>query len=499
MRIRGLLLASIAGAACTGRSDGRDGSSLSISSAAAAQTTATAQSTATSPSASPQASTESQAAAQVIPRSTLGSAAARRTPITDAVARVSPAVVTVQTEVVERQPADPFDAFFGGRGGEQVVPGLGSGFIVRGDGVIITNEHVVSGATKISVALRDGTTYPARPIGKDELNDIAVLRIDARNLPVAVLGNSDDLIIGEWAIAIGNPYGFILGNPEPSVTTGVISGTGRNLVARSEGNATYVDMIQTDAPINPGNSGGPLVNSLGEVIGINSSIYTPSGGSIGLGFAIPINRARRITEDLLAHGTVRRPWIGVKLNLPESRDPRLALRAGVVVKSVVPGSPADKAGLAAGDVLVRSRNRILRSPFDWEAELLDERVGEQIPLTVRRAQREFTTSVTVADLPEIGAPKVAVLKELELITLTPAIRAERGIRSTKGAVIYNVSDRVSDELGIERGDVVVQINRTPIQTAQDAAMALDRYGGSGPIRMFFERGGHIYSTDFLIR
>ncbi|MEP6690209.1 MAG: trypsin-like peptidase domain-containing protein [Gemmatimonadaceae bacterium] len=425
---------------------------------------------------------------------------ARRTVITDAVAKVAPAVVTVQTEIVERGPTDPFDQLMSGQSGPRVSPGLGSGFITRADGVVITNAHVVEGAQKVSVALRDGTSYPATVLGKDEANDLAVLKIDAKNLPTAALGSSHDLIIGEWAIAIGNPFGFLLGNPEPSVTTGVISATGRNLVARAEGNAIYVDMIQTDAAINPGNSGGPLVNALGEVIGVNSSIYSPSGGSIGLGFAIPIDRVKRVTEDLLAHGAIRRPWIGVKIDLPANGDLRAAQRAGVAVASVVPGSPADRAGVQAGDVLVRSRDRVLRSPFDWEAELLDLRVGERVPLVIRRGSADMPMTVTIADQPEVSAPKVAVLKELELVSLTPAIAAERNLRSKKGALIFNASARVSDELGIQKGDVIVQINRTPVASAQDAAKALDVYAGGGNIiRMFFERGGRIYSTDFMIR
>ena len=425
-----------------------------------------------------------------------GLVAQRRTAITEAVARVAPTVVTVQTEVVDRS-VNPFDAFNGTN--ERVLPGLGSGFIVRADGVIVTNAHVVAGANTISVALRDGTTYPARLLGKDETNDLAVLKIDAKNLPVAPLGQSDDLIIGEWVIAIGNPYGFLLGNSEPSVTVGVISGTGRNLVARSEGSAMYVDMIQTDASINPGNSGGPLVNALGQIVGMNSSIYTPSGGSIGLGFAIPVNRVKHVTEDLLAHGTVRRPWIGLKPELPQGQDQRETLHSGVIVGAVVPGSPAEQAGIRRGDVLIRSRSRVIHNAYDWEAELLDLRVGEKVPLVVRRGAREIPLTVTIADLPEVSAAKVAVLKELELVTLTPAIRADRGIRSTRGALIYNLSDRVSDELGLEKGDVIVQINRIPIESANDAARALDAAAGREIIHMFFERGGRIYSTDFMIR
>jgi serine protease Do len=283
------------------------------------------------------------------------------------------------------------------------------------------------------------------------------------------------------------------------VTAGVISGTGRNLVGRGEGNGVYLDMIQTDAAINPGNSGGPLVNARGEVVGVNSSIYSPTGGSIGLGFAIPINRAKRVSEDLLAHGTIRTPWIGVKLQTPKTNNPRDALLSGAVVQTVVPGSPAAKAGLQAGDALLRAGARTIRNPFDWQAELLDLRIGEQVPLVVRRGGREIPISVTVADLPEVNAPKVAVLKELELVTLTPAIRAERGIATGRGAVIYRASERVSDALGLQAGDVIVQINRSPINSADDAAKAIDYYGGRGPIHLFFEREQRIYSTDFVIR
>src|SRR4029079_12371199 len=293
-------------------------------------------------------STQSSAqSSSTIPTTTTQVNASRRTAITEAVARVAPSVVTVQTEVVERVPADVFEQFFGGRSAQRAAAGLGSGFIVRADGAILTNAHVVAGATRISVAMKDGTNYPARLIGIDETNDLAVLKIDARNLPVAPLGSSNNLVIGEWAIAIGNPYGFILANTEPSVTVGVVSGTGRNVAAQSEGAGVYVDMIQTDASINPGNSGGPLVNALGEVIGVNSSIFSPSGGSVGIGFAIPINRARRVAEDLLAHGVVRRPWMGIQPRLSRAVGP--TGNAGVVVASVVPGSPAARSGIRAGD------------------------------------------------------------------------------------------------------------------------------------------------------
>ncbi|HJQ21406.1 MAG TPA: trypsin-like peptidase domain-containing protein [Gemmatimonadaceae bacterium] len=425
----------------------------------------------------------------------------RRTAITQAVARVAPAVVTVQTEAVERVQTDPlYDWFMGGGSQTRVVPGLGSGFVVRNDGVIVTNAHVIANARTISVMMRDGRVYPAQRLGSDETNDIAVIKIDAKNLPVATLGNSSQVLIGEWAIAIGNPYGFVLGNPEPTVTTGVISGVGRNLLARGEGAGAYLDMIQTDASINPGNSGGPLVNADGEVIGVNSSIYTPSGGSVGIGFAIPINRAERVVEDLLSPThAVRRPWVGVRLRYPRTDNVREAIASGAIVASVTPGSPAAKAGIQAGDVLLQAGERAIRNPFDWEAELLDLRVGETVPVRFRRGSRDVSATVTVQEVPEATAPKVQVLRDLQLVTLTDAMRAERGIRSRTGALIVNVGDTMASELGVQPGDVIVQINRTPVRTAQDVANALDYYGQQGAIRMFVEREGAIYTTDFVIR
>lgn len=425
--------------------------------------------------------------------------ASRRTAITTAVERVAPAVVTVQTETVQRVPADFFEYFMGGRSGERRNAGIGSGFVVRNDGVIVTNAHVISGATSVSVAMRDGTTYSAKIVGVDETNDLAVVRIDAKNLPIAPLGRSSDLIVGEWTIAIGNPFGFVLGNNEPSVSVGVVSAVGRNLAGRTEGGGVYIDMIQTDAAINPGNSGGPLVNATGEVIGVNSSIYSPSGGSVGLGFAIPIDRTKRIVEDLLEHGSVRQPWVGIRLETPQVQSAREVASVGAIVARIAPGSPAERAGVRVGDQITAVGSRAVRNPYEWEARLLDLRVGESLAITVRRAGRDMPFTLQVADAPEVTAPKVTVLRELQLVTLTDAIRLERGIASNSGALVFKVSDRIRDEIGLQEGDVIAQVGRMRVSSAQDVSTAIDQQGARGPIALVFERNRQYFQTQFTLR
>jgi serine protease Do len=336
-------------------------------------------------------------------------------------------------------------------------------------------------------------------IGIDETNDLAVVKIGAKDLPVAPLGTSSDLLVGEWSIAIGNPFGFVLGNSEPSVSVGVVSAVGRNLAGRGDGGGVYVDMIQTDAAINPGNSGGPLVNAMGEVIGVNSSIYSPSGGSVGLGFAIPIDRTKRIVEDLLEHGSVRQPWVGLRLQASQAQSAREAASAGAIVGRVVPGSPAERAGIRVGDQIVRAGTRVVRNPFDWEARLLDVRVGESMPVVVRRSGREISATLTAAVAPEVSAPKVTVLTDLQLVSVTDAIRQERGIASSAGALVYKVSDRISDVIGIQPGDVIVQVGRSRVGSAEAASAAIERDGSRGPVVLVFERGRQLLQTSFSLR
>jgi len=435
----------------------------------------------------------------------------RRTAIVRAAERVSPAVVSVNT--VRRQVVRPrslWESFFVPPG-EREVAGVGSGFIIRGDGVILTNEHVVRGADRVVVTLADGRQYDAEVVGTDEMSDLAVLRItraptSARNgagapaeepLPVAPLGDSDDLMIGEWVVAIGNPLGFMLSNYEPTVTAGVVSGVGRNILPGGENErGYYLDMIQTDASINPGNSGGPLVNALGEVVGVNSSIISRSGGSEGLGFAIPIKRARRIAADLLEDGRVRRAWVGLEPE-PSERGP-IGRSGEVRVAQVAEGSPAARAGVRPGWTLRRAGNKPIRTPLDWEAVLLDARVGEPLDIVFGDGDRERSVRLTPEDLPSVTAERIRALADFELITLTPAIRAERGLVSERGALIVSLSP-VARQIGLREGDLIVQINRVPIENGEQAARLLQRLAGQGPIRVFIERQGRLRSVDFYIR
>lgn len=204
-------------------------------------------------------------------------------------------------------------------------------------------------------------------------------------------------------------------------------------------------------------------------------------------------------DDLVAHGAVRRPWIGVRLRYPQTTNVRDAISTGAVISQVTPGSPAARAALRPGDVILAAGSRAIRNAFDWEAVLLDLRVGENIPLRVRRASRDFETTVTVQDLPEVTAPKVQVLRDLEMATLTPAIRAERGIRSSAGALIVRAGDRIADELGVSAGDLVVSINQRQVASAEDAGRLLEYFSGRGVIQMVFERQGALFRTEFIIR
>ena len=423
----------------------------------------------------------------------------RQTAIVTAASRLAPAVVSVNVLRRERQlPQDPFDLFFMPRGSEQVVEGYGSGFIISPDGVVITNQHVTQGAEQIVVTTREGRDFAAKILGEDPLTDIAVLKVDGSGLPTAPLGKSTDLLIGEWVVAVGNPFAYLLGNTEPTVTAGVVSAVGRNLLPSQGQSGIYVGMIQTDAPINPGNSGGPLANAVGEVVGVNSSIFTSSGGSVGIGFAIPIERALRVADELRRFGKVRRAWVG--LDVAGAEDLRGWKRVGGLrVTQVAAGGPAGRAGLAAGDVLVSARGRRLRTFLDWEAVMLDTGPGDTLTVSFRHGGESRSARLAVTDFPTTLAEKVAVLGGMKVVTVTPAVRAERNIQSDHGALIYDLPEEMEEATGLRSGDVILQINRVRVSSADDLRRAFAATAGAGAVTVWFERAGRLERTAFYVR
>ena len=421
----------------------------------------------------------------------------RRTALVEASSRVSPSVVSIAVTTTRQGSQSPFDFFFVPPS-PRSAQSFGTGFVTRSDGIIVTNQHVVSGADRIIVTLTDGTDVPAELLGEDALTDIAVIRIDRSDLQVAPVGKSSDLMIGEWVVAMGNPFAYLLGNAEPTVTAGVVSAINRNILPGRDQSGLYLDMIQTDAAINPGNSGGPLANAAGEVVGVNSSIFTQSGGSIGLGFAIPIERALRVADEIVQHGAVRRAWVGFDAAGAESlRDWKT--QGGVLVRSVAPGGPAERAGLREGDVLTRANDRTLRNYLDWEAVKLDLRVQDAVRLTYRRGGGTQISTLVSGDLPTTTAQKVTVLKDLQLVTLTEQVRAERGVQSERGALIFSISRELSQSTGLVTGDVIVGINRRRVGSADEVRAAIEALRSRQAVRMFFEREGSIVYTDLIFQ
>jgi len=338
----------------------------------------------------------------------------RRTAIVEAAQRVGPSVVTlsvVQTREVRTSPvplgSEFFEPFFRDmipqyRYREQ-IPSMGSGFIISKDGYVLTNEHVVHGADKITVILSDGRSFAGRIVGSHPQYDLAIVKIDGKDLPTAPLGTSDDLLVGEWAIAIGNPFGFLLNDTQPTVTAGVISATRRDIKAQSQSTGIYKNMIQTDAAINPGNSGGPLVNARGEVIGVNTFIFTKSGGSEGIGFAIPIDATKRVVDEIIKYGKVRNVWIGVRTwEITPYVAERLGTtdRNGLYVAVIERGSPADKANVKVGDIIRKVNGTPVRDSNEAYRVIFGASVGDTITLTVERDGKLVTMKLLLQETPE---------------------------------------------------------------------------------------------------
>ena len=330
----------------------------------------------------------------------------RRNIITETVKKVSPAIVGIN--VIEiREYKDPFfslfddpffQRYFGSRGTyNREVKGLGSGYIISSDGYIVTNDHVAGNATKITVTLTDGRTFDAKVIGSDSASDICLLKIDGDELPFVPLGNSDDIIIGEWVIALGNPFGLFELNDKPTVTVGVVSATGMNLDAIND--RYYLNMIQTDASINGGNSGGPLINSLGDVIGMNTLIFTSgnNSGSIGLGFAIPVNKIKKITEELKEKGSIDRNFeIGMRIQTIDegiAKYYHLKNTKGVIVTKIYPGTPAERGGIEVGDIIIEVDGFRISSENSMFSVFHEFRTGQTITITIIRDDKEFTKTM----------------------------------------------------------------------------------------------------------
>ena len=326
----------------------------------------------------------------------------RRNAITRTVAQASPAVVGINvTEVRQVRYSNPwgddpfFRQFFGDRMYTERVQGLGSGFLISPDGYVLTNDHVAGNAKEITVTLTSGEKYKATLVGTDQVSDIALLKIDGKNLPHVPLGNSDDVITGEWVIAFGNPFGLFDISDKPTITVGVVSATQMNL--RAQEGRVYKGMIQTDAAINSGNSGGPLVNSVGEVIGVNAVIYTPNQGSIGLGFAIPINRVKGIVSELRKNGKIEREfWTGLEIQSVDARVARyfgLEKAEGVIVSDVKKKSSADRAGFRVGDIITGVGKEKVLDEASLMAVLDDAKTGDTVTMTVIRERKTVTLTL----------------------------------------------------------------------------------------------------------
>ncbi|MCH1570947.1 MAG: trypsin-like peptidase domain-containing protein [Longimicrobiales bacterium] len=381
-------------------------------------------------------------------------------------------------------------------GAQQRSAGFGSGVIVDDSGIVITNDHVITGAAQIKVTLAGGRDLDATIIGTDPVADIAVLRIIGQDLPVAPLGTADGLMIGEWAIAIGNPLGNYVADSEPTVTAGVISAVDRNIAPSSEDEGFYFGMIQTDAAINPGNSGGALVNADGEVIGINASIISRSGGSEGLGFAIPIDRALQIANDFREYGEIRRAWVGIDVE-PVEADAWGRTR-GVRISRVAEGSPAHDAALESGDMLLRANGRPLSGPLDWEGVLLDLRAGDNLDLDVQGQTR--AVGLEAEPFPSTTASRVTLFQDIQLISVSSQIQGELGLSSESGALIADISAELTSRTRLQAGDVIIQMNRARIRSADDAAAFFDALTGQeGRIVLYLERDNNFYTTSLYWR
>jgi Do/DeqQ family serine protease len=428
--------------------------------------------------------------------------------------KVQPAVVNITTEkTITMRPWDkygedffkgsPFEDFFKGFGFSPREKGKeyqhkqrsgGSGVIVDKEGYVLTNNHVVEGADKVKVRLNDGREFIATIKGQDLRTDLAVLNIKAKDLPVATLGDSENLEVGEWAIAIGSPFGL-----EHTVTVGVISAKGRSGL----GTGTYEDFIQTDASINPGNSGGPLINIDGEVVGINAMIIQPG---TGIGFAIPINMAKQILNDLIKYGKFTRPWLGISvqdLTNEMAEQFQVKEKEGVIVAQVHQGTGAEKAGLSPGDIIKSVDEKSIKNTNELVKEIQKKKVGQKVKLSIVRDGKPITIEVTTTSMPD--KPEAVKEKEIEeklgveVQELTPQLAARYRISSEikYGVIVISVEEgSPADDMGLQEGDVILEINRKKIETIKDFEKAVKDINLEKGIVFRLHRRGNTFYHSF---
>ncbi|MGE3782785.1 MAG: DegQ family serine endoprotease [Alphaproteobacteria bacterium] len=393
--------------------------------------------------------------------------------------------------------------FFDRRGmpetGREFV-GLGSGFIVDPQGYVVTNNHVVSKAEKITVILQDNSRHEAKIVGRDEKTDLALIKIDVKEkLPFVTWGDSDQAKVGDWVVAVGNPFG--LGG---TVTAGIVSAVGRNI---NEG--PYDEYMQIDAPINRGNSGGPTFNLGAEVIGVNTAIYSPSGGSVGIGFAVPSNVAKNVVQQLREKGHVTRGWLGVAIQgITPAIAKSLGLNAerpnGALVASVTPNSPAAKAGVKQGDVITSAGGHAVKEVGDLPRIVAAAPPGHQFDLMILRGGKEMTLPVTLGELSESPKQAAAAAPEedrsgalgLRLAALTPELRRQYRIpKDVEGVVVTEVADQSpADSAGVQPGDVLVSVDQKPVETPPKAAEQLKEAAAKGNVLLLINRKG---SSQFV--
>jgi len=436
----------------------------------------------------------------------------------EAAARVNASVVPIFSEqAVEgrsamRLPNDQFRDFFGdeffrrffnnpdGDNGQQRVRGLGSGVIVSKDGYILTNNHVIKEADKVTVMLGENKKYTAKVIGTDPSTDLAVIKIDAVNLPAVTLGNSDEVRIGQWVIAVGNPFELL-----HTVTAGIVSAKGRSTVGL---NLAYQDFIQTDASINPGNSGGALADLDGNVIGINTAISTPSGGSVGIGFAIPINMAKQVLDELVSQGKVTRGYLALTpQDIDESMAKAWKLKSteGALVGDVNKNGPADKAGIQRGDIITNFNGKKILNSTQLRQTVAQADPGTTAKINLLRDGREMPISVVLGERPkdpdgrgnqDESEPEVTSGEELGLSiqTLTPEMAQQLGYRNDDGVIISSVtSGSPAEEAGLRRGDLIKEVNRTEVSTAQEFKRLISRLqSGDSAVLLINRRGQNTF-------